>query len=116
VSIVMVLIYTRLGLTPIWLVVVVSALMFVGISARMIPAQALMSAIPEPASRGAFMSVSASVQQVSGGIASVLAGWIVMEAEDGRIEHFETLGYVVVGASLITLALMYLIHKIVPEQ
>jgi predicted MFS family arabinose efflux permease len=115
-SMVMVIIYTRLGVTPIYTVILISAVMFVGISSRMIPAQALMSAIPEPANRGSFMSVSSSVQQVSGGLAAVLAGLIVVERADGYLEHFDTLGYVVVGASLVTLILMYFIHRLVPEK
>src|SRR5205823_2582403 len=38
---VIVLYYTRLGLTPLWLVIVINAVLFVGISARMISSQAL---------------------------------------------------------------------------
>jgi sugar phosphate permease len=81
----------------------------------MVPSQALMSAVPSPESRGAFMSVSSSVQQISGGFASVLAGLIVVEGPGGAILHFETLGYVVTGAALITLVMMREIHKWVPE-
>ena len=66
-SIIMVLIYTNLGVTPIGMVMLVNVVMFVGIFSRMIPSQALMSAIPDPASRGSFMSVGASVQQMAGG-------------------------------------------------
>ena len=45
-SIVMVLIYTHLGLTTLTVAIVVNVLMFVGIFSRMIPSQALISAIP----------------------------------------------------------------------
>ena len=111
-----VLFYTRLGITPIWIVILISATMFVGISSRMIPAQALMSAIPEPSMRGSFMAISSSVQQVSGGLAAVLAGWIVVAQPDGHLQHFDHLGNVVVGASFITMLLMYFIHRLVPES
>lgn len=114
-SIVMVIIYTHLGTTPLAWVVVVNAVMFVGISARMISSSALMSAIPTPAHRGSFMSVSSSIQQISGGLASVLAGLIVVESPTGLLEHFDTLGYVVAGATVITVTMMYFIHKLVPE-
>ena len=110
-SIAMVLIYTQMGLSPLWLVIIVNIVLFVGIFSRMIPAQALMSAIPSPANRGSFMSVSSSIQQISGGIASILAGLIVIEATDGRIGNFDILGYVVVGAILVTLLMMTLIHR-----
>jgi predicted MFS family arabinose efflux permease len=112
-SIVMVLIYTHLGLTPIALVILTSAVMFVGISARMISSQALMSAVPSQVDRGSFMSVSASIQQISGGIASVLAGLIVAENSDGSLLHFDILGYVVIGAIALTMIMMRLLNRYV---
>jgi MFS family permease len=114
-TIVMVIVYTNLGVTPLAGVILVSAVMFAAVSSRMIPSQALMSAVTAPASRGAFMSANAAVQQASGGIASLLAGWIVVEGKDGVLEHFDTLGYVVAGAFVITMMLMYRIRKQVSE-
>jgi predicted MFS family arabinose efflux permease len=103
VSVIMVLIYTNLGRTPFWLVVVVNATLFVGIFSRMIPSQALMSAVPAPESRGSFMSINSSLQQISGGIASVIAGMIVKQATpDSPLENFNVLGYVLVGTAIIT--------------
>ena len=49
-SVVMVLIYTHLGHVTLTTAIVVNVLMFVGIFSRMIPSQALISAIPDPAS------------------------------------------------------------------
>jgi predicted MFS family arabinose efflux permease len=111
ISIVMVLIYTNLGPTPLPLVILINAVMFVGIFSRMIPAQALMSAVPTVDSRGSFMSVSSSLQQISGGLASVVAGYVVSEGIGGRIEHFPVLGYILVATTLITAFQMYYIHK-----
>ncbi len=115
-SVVMVLYYTRLGATPLFGVVLINVLLFLGIFSRMIPSQALMTAIPEITKRGSFNAISSSVQQVSGGFASVLAGLLVMQTPGGHLEHFERLGYVVVGASLVSLFFMYRIHKAVPEK
>ncbi len=114
-TILMVLIYTHLGTTPLALVITVNAVLFVGIFSRMVPSQALMSAVPSPDTRGSFMSVSSSVQQFSGGVASALAGLIVVEGPGGVLLHFEVLGYVVAGASLVTLVMMRQIHKMIPE-
>lgn len=111
VTIAMVLIYTHLGLTPLPWVILVNTLMFVGIFSRMIPSQALMSTIPEPASRGSFMSVSSSLQQVSGGFASVLAGLLVSFDSSGKLENFEAVGYFVSLTALICLGMIYRIHK-----
>jgi len=71
----------------------------------------LMSAIPTPAQRGSFMSVSSSIQQMSGGLASIVAGLIVVEGAGGKLEHFNTLGYIIVGVISATLAMMYIINK-----
>lgn len=110
-SIVMVVIYTHLGETSLGGVMLVNVILFIGIFSRMIPSQALMSAIPSPADRGSFMSVGSSIQQISGGVASLIAGLIVVESADGKLQHFETLGWVVVGATLITLVMMTTIHR-----
>ena len=110
VSIAMVILFTHLEQTTLPLFMLINATMFLGISSRMIPSQALMSAVPTMASRGSFMSMSASIQQISGGLGSALAGAIVVTSADGRIEHFDKVGYVVAGSSLFTLYLMYLIH------
>jgi predicted MFS family arabinose efflux permease len=49
-----VVVYCNLGVTPFWAVVIVSVIMFVGVSSRMISSSALMTAVPEPADRGPF--------------------------------------------------------------
>ena len=72
-----------------------------------------MSALPEPTKRGSFNAVSASLQQVCGGVASVIAGVIVVQGADGNLQHFDLLGYIVVGTTLISLVLMYFIDKAV---
>jgi predicted MFS family arabinose efflux permease len=110
-TIVMVIIYTHLGFTPISLVIVVNSLMFVGVISRMISASALVSAIPNPADRGSYMSISSSIQQISGGLAAVLGGLIVTVSSSGVLQHFDTVGYVVVASSLITVVMMYFISR-----
>jgi len=111
-----VIIYTHLGITPLWLLCLLYVVMFFSIFSRIIPAQALMSAIPAPASRGAFMAVSSSLQQMSGGVASMIAGLIVISAPDGKIERFEWIGYVIVCSVMVTIVMMYFINKTVTAK
>jgi L-amino acid N-acyltransferase YncA len=85
--------------------------MFVGIFSRMIPSQALISAIPAPQQRGSFSSISASLQQLSGGLGSVFAAAIIAQNADGSLRHFDRLGFVVVGTSLLALLMMYFIQR-----
>jgi predicted MFS family arabinose efflux permease len=119
VSIVMVLLYTQLdhfGHVTLITVIAVNVLMFVGIFSRMIPSQALISAIPEASQRGSFSAVSASLQQLSGGLGSVLAAAIIAQNADGTLRHFDRLGYIVVATSLVSLTLMYFVQKSVAKR
>ena len=111
VTVVMVVIFTHLAITPLWLLVTVLVILQIGIFSRMISASALMSALPAPADRGAYMSVGSSLQQVAGGVAAVLSGMIVVEGADGVLVYFDRVGYVLVGTTLLTLSMMYFINR-----
>jgi predicted MFS family arabinose efflux permease len=113
---VMVVIYCNLGITPLWLVIVLNVLLFVGILSRMISSSALMTAIPAPQDRGAFMGINASTQQISGGIAAGIAGLIVVQNPSGKLEHYNVLGYVVVGTMAVTVGLLYFINQSVMRK
>jgi predicted MFS family arabinose efflux permease len=116
VFLIMIAIYTDLGPTSLVAVTIVNALLFVGIFSRMIPAQALFSAVPEPSKRGSFNAIMSSLQQFSGGIASVFAGLIIVQDSTGQLQHFDWLGYIVMATALLSLALIYFIHRAVPER
>jgi predicted MFS family arabinose efflux permease len=113
---VMVLIYTNLGLTPLWLVIALNAVLFVGVTSRIISTSALTTAVPDPADRGAFMGINTSVAQVSGGIATAVAGMIVSQNENGYMEHYPTLGLVVAAAMVLVAVQFYFVNKAVHER
>jgi len=115
VTLLMVPIWTNIGHVPLATVIVINVVLFAGIFSRMIPAQALISAIPEPNKRGAFNSVSASLQQFAGAVSAAVAGWLIVQRPNGSLDHFDWLGYLVMAITLVTFALMYLVHKQVPE-
>jgi MFS family permease len=115
VSVVMVAVWTNMGPSALWLVIVVNVLLFVGIFSRVIPSQALLSAIPDMSRRGAFNAISASLQQLSGGIASFAAGAVIVQEANGHLLRFDWLGYIVICTTLVSLALMYFVHRQVPE-
>jgi predicted MFS family arabinose efflux permease len=112
-TIVMVLVYTHLGRTALPWVIVINVLLFIGVTARMISASALMSAVPEPSSRGAFMAVNASLQQAAGGVGAAVAGLIVVQTAGGALAHYEVLGYVVTSAMLIVVVMLRSIDRMV---
>ena len=111
---IMVIISTNLGPTPLWKVVVINILMFIGIMSRMVPSQALNSAIPDAADRGAYMSVNSSLQQLAGGVGAISAGFIVVKADaTSPLQHFNTLGYVMVAIMLLCVFLMWRVNKMI---
>jgi predicted MFS family arabinose efflux permease len=116
VTIIMVLTWTHLGKTPLSWVIVVNVLLFAGVTARMVSSQALVSGLPDPAHRGSYMSVSTSIQQLSGGLAAILAGHIVSEDASGKILHFDWLGYVVIAATLVTIVMMARVDRMLKRE
>jgi predicted MFS family arabinose efflux permease len=111
VMIVMVLIYTHLETSTLIVVTLINVVLFVGIFSRMIPFQALMSQVPEPTQRGSFNAINASISQLAGGLASLVAGHIVQQGADGRIHHYDIAGYVVVATSLLASVLLWRIQR-----
>ncbi len=94
IAIVMVVIYTHLSPVPIWLVIIVNIVLFIGIMSRMVPATALNSAVPDAYDRGAYMSINSSLQQFAGGIAALFSGLVVVQkSKNSPIENFDILGY-----------------------
>ncbi len=108
---IMVLIFTRMHITPLYLAMIINGLMFAGVLGRVIPIQASLASIPAMQDRGAFMSINASIQQISGGIASVIAGLIVYKTSSGFLLNYDILGIVIVGAFIITLVMMNRLNK-----
>ena len=115
--IIMILIYTHLSTTPFYIVVILNILMMAGIMSRMIPFSALVTSIPEAYDRGAFMSINASLQQISGGFAAVVAGLVVVQKDKfSPLEHYDILGFMVVGITLIGLFLVYRVTSMVRNR
>jgi len=110
-SMVMVLIFTHLSISPLWEVLVLNTLTYTAVMSRMIPTQALISGVPEMKDRGAFMSINSSIQQLGGGIASVVGGWLIAQDTAGRLLRYDVLGYVTIGAFITCALLMYYVNR-----
>ena len=111
VSLVPLLVTTNLPVTPLWIVLINSTAFFFFFSGRMIPAMAMVSQVVENKIRGTFMSLVGSVQMLSSGIASVLAGWIVTIGPDGMMQHYNLVGYGAAICGLLTFWLVGYIHS-----
>jgi predicted MFS family arabinose efflux permease len=117
ISIVMILIYTNLTPTPLWQIIVLNMVLFMGIMSRIIPSQALNTAIPDMADRGAYMAITSSMQQIAGGIAAVCAGYIVYQpTKTSPLENYPILGYVIAFTTFCTIFLMIRVSKIATKK
>ena len=115
-TMIMVLIYTHLEQVTLPVLIVVNVVMFVGIFSRMVPYQALVSSVPEMAKRGSFNAVNSAIQQIGGGVASVLAGHLVSLGSDGKLQGMPIVGYVVIGTTFTTVMLVSIIQRSVDKR
>lgn len=115
-AIIVVAVFTNLGVSPLWAIIIIHTAIFLGINIRSIASSSIGTVIPEVEDRGAFMAVDASIQQAVGGSAAVAAGWIVFQSEDGMIHNFPTLGWVVITIMIFTIGAMYVIDRILRRR
>jgi MFS family permease len=110
ISLIPLIVTTNLVPVPLWVVLINSTSFFILISGRMIPAMAIVSQLVEPKIRGTFMSLVGSVQMLASGIASVFAGLVVTITSDGKMEHYNLVGYGAAVCGLLTFWLVGYIH------
>jgi predicted MFS family arabinose efflux permease len=103
-------IYGNYGVTPFWIVLLTNVALMVCLTSRMVPSMALVSTIPQPQDRGAFMSINSSLQQIAGGFGAMLGGMIIVQKDNfSPLEHYNTLSLI---ASIIMLFTIYLVYRI----
>jgi predicted MFS family arabinose efflux permease len=105
--------WTGLDHVPLWLAIVGNCALFATIAGRQVSTMALISGVPALPDRGAYMAVSASMQQFAGAVSSSVSGLLVVQSASGRIENYHLLGWVVIAAMVLTLAQMHNVDKMV---
>jgi predicted MFS family arabinose efflux permease len=115
--IVTVVVYTNLSPVPFTIVVIMNIIMMIGILSRIVPAMALVSALPKLQDRGAFMSINSSLQQIAGGVAAGVGGMIVVQkTKTSPLEHYDTLGYVIVIIIIANILMMYRVSNLIKAE
>lgn len=112
-SIIPILLVTHLGVTSLPLAVAACTLFFILVSGRSVPGLALITSTVNPEHRGSFMSFNSAIQQLSAGLATMLAGLIVIVGADGKLYHF---GWVGILASVVSLLTIPLVKRITPLE
>jgi predicted MFS family arabinose efflux permease len=99
-----VLMLTYLPAVPLALALCVTSAFMVLMNARFVPAMAMMTASVEARNRGSFMSISASLQQMSSGLGAFAAGLIVTKSAEGPLVHYGWAGWLATAVTLASLA------------
>jgi predicted MFS family arabinose efflux permease len=71
-----------------------------------VPAVALVTSSVEPKSRGSFMSINSSAQQIAAGASSFVAGLIVGKAADGTMTNYHLVGGLAILATIMCIVLV----------
>lgn len=84
---------TNLPPVPLYLVLIGSTLFFILISGRFVPLMSIITSSVSKKDRGAFMAINTSIQQIAMGLASTIAGFIISNSSDGKLQNFNKVGY-----------------------
>ena len=86
-------------------VLLVSSVLFVVMSGRMIPGMALIGAAADPRRRGSFMTLNSAVQSLAMGLAALVGGQILGRDGNGHLTHYWIAALLGGGASLLSFLL-----------
>ncbi len=97
------LVVTHVGAAPLWVWLICTTTFFVLVPGRFIPAMAIITSSAQPRLRGTFMSLNATTQSLSMGLATTLAGFIITQDSQGMIVGYRSVGYIAVAANLLAI-------------
>ncbi len=111
-SIVPILWVTHLSRVSLPHMLVVTTLFMILVTGRFIPVMALITINVAPQLRGSFMSLISSAQQISAGLASLVAGSIIGLSAAGEMTNFGIVGIVSSLATILCIFLMIKFHAV----
>lgn len=108
--------YINIDYGHLGLLIFVFAGMMIFVSSRIISASAMITEVPNADQRGAFMNVNSAIQQMSGGIATIIGSVILIQNDDLTFVNFHHLGWITIFTVLLGIVLMYRIHKLLKKR
>jgi predicted MFS family arabinose efflux permease len=109
VSMIPIFLMTNMPVSTLVKVLIISTSFFILISGRYVPVMAIVTSSVQKKNRGAFMGINSSLQQMTMGLASLIAGVIIQYGSDGKIIHFNIVGYL---SMFMTVIFIYLASKV----
>jgi MFS transporter, DHA1 family, inner membrane transport protein len=110
-SIIPMYLITNMTTSSLAVVLGTSALFFVFSNGRLIPTQAITSSVVLPQHRGSFMAINTSLQLLMQSVAVYLAGLVIERQADGKLLHYDWVGY---AAMFFILASIFIARTIKP--
>lgn len=104
-SVLPILMVTHLSPVPLVFALGITTLFMMLVSGRFVPAMALVTASVTPRLRGSFLSFNISIQQLSAGLASLLAGSIIGTSVSGALTHYDEVGIIAAIATIVSILL-----------
>ena len=101
-SMIPIFLITNLIPVPLYVVLIVSAIFFIFTNGRIIPTQAMVSSVVTPKQRGGFMAINSSVQLLAQSAASSIGGAILIQRQDGYLDHYNWVGYFAIAMLFIS--------------
>lgn len=110
-SIAPILFLTHLPNLPFLAILAFFPIFMIFMSGRMIPMQALLTTVPDPAKRGAFMSLNSATQSLGTGCGAWLGGLMLASTADGHITGYGTNGWIAVAIAVFGLFWVYEVNS-----
>ncbi len=104
-SVLPILLVTHLSPVSTVLALGITTLFMMLVSGRFVPAMALVTASVTPRLRGSFLSFNISIQQLSAGLATLLAGSIMGTSVNGALTHYDDVGIIAAIATIMSILL-----------
>jgi predicted MFS family arabinose efflux permease len=114
-SLIPIFLITNMPAIKYYYVLIVTGIWFALSSGRSIPAQAIITNVVRPEQRGSFMSFQGCIQQLFTGMASLIAGMIIIVGAGGKIEHYSWVGYLSIAIVFSCVFIARLIHTTTKE-
>jgi DHA1 family inner membrane transport protein len=105
-----VLFVTHLPNLPFYALLMFFPFFMVLMSGRMVPMQSLLTTVPEPARRGAFLSANSALQALGTGCGAWIGGLMLSSSPTGQIVGYGTVGWIAVAVALVGLFWVSRVH------
>lgn len=92
-------------------IILMHAGLYLGVNARMVSATALATAVPRKSDRGAFLAIDSSIQQLAGGLAAAVAGFVIFQGANGSLLYYPQIGWLMAILMLLSAALIFLVSN-----